>query len=73
LNIGETWLSEKETIPDSPTFEEEAWLFNDAKHCHADGNTAEQIADQWAAWELFSPSAYDSPPPHRYPDGRRCG
>jgi hypothetical protein len=63
MNIGETWLSEKETIPDSPTFEEAAWLFNDANTAIADGNTAEQIADQWAAWELFSPSAYDSPPP----------
>jgi hypothetical protein len=29
----------------------------------AAGYTAQQIADQWAAWELFSPSAYNSPPP----------
>jgi hypothetical protein len=63
MNIGETWTAEKESIPDSPTFEEAAWLFNDANTSIADDNTAEQIADQWAAWELFSASAYDSPPP----------
>src|ERR1019366_2359632 len=63
MNIGETWLAEKESIPGSSTFEEAAWLFNDANTAIAGGNTAQQIADQWAAWELFSPSAYNSPPP----------
>jgi hypothetical protein len=63
MNIGETWMAEKESIPGSSTFEEAAWLFNDANTSIADNNTAEQIADQWAAWELFSPSAYNSPPP----------
>ncbi|MGB0065521.1 MAG: PEP-CTERM sorting domain-containing protein [Terracidiphilus sp.] len=63
MNIGETWIAEKEFIPDSSTFEEATWLFNDANTAVADGNTAEQIADQWAAWELFSPSAYNSPAP----------
>jgi hypothetical protein len=63
MNIGETWIAEKESIPNSPTFEEGAWLFNDANTAIADNNTAEQIADQWAAWQLFSPSAYNSPPP----------
>lgn len=63
MNIGETWVAEKESIPNSPTFEEGAWLFNDANTAIADNNTAEQIADQWAAWELFSPSAFNSPPP----------
>ena len=63
MNIGETWIAEKESIPNSPTFEEGAWLFNDANTAIANNNTAEQIADQWAAWELFSPSAYNSPPP----------
>jgi hypothetical protein len=63
MNIGETWIAEKESIPGSSTFEEAAWLFNDANTAIADNNTAEQIADQWAAWELFSPSAYNNPPP----------
>jgi hypothetical protein len=63
MNIGETWIAEKESIPGSSTFEEGAWLFNDANTAIADNNTAEQIADQWAAWELFSPSAYNNPPP----------
>jgi hypothetical protein len=63
MNIGETWIAEKESIPDSSTFEEGAWLFNDANTAIADDNTAQQIADQWAAWELFSPSAYNNPPP----------
>jgi hypothetical protein len=57
MNIGETWIAEKEAIPDSPTFEEAAWLFNDANAAVAADNTTQQIADQWAAWELFSPSA----------------
>ena len=30
MNLGETWIAEKESISDSPTFEEAAWLFNDA-------------------------------------------
>jgi hypothetical protein len=63
MNVWETWIAEKESIPDSPTFEEAVWLFNDANTAIADGNTGQQIADQWAAWELFSPSAYNSPPP----------
>ena len=63
MNVGETWLAEKESIPNSSTFEEAAWLFNDANTAIAGGDTAKQIADQWAAWELFSPNAYNSPPP----------
>ena len=62
MNIGETWIAEKESIPGSSTFEEAAWLFNDANTSIADNNTAQQIADQWAAWELFSPSAYSTAP-----------
>ena len=30
MNLGETWTAEKESLPASPTFEEAAWLFNDA-------------------------------------------
>ena len=63
MNIGETWISEKESVPDSSTFEEAAWLFNDANTAIADDNTPEQIADQWAAWELFSGSADSTAPP----------
>ena len=63
MSLGETWKAEKESIPTSPTFEEAAWLFNDANAAVAANNTAQQIADQWAAWELFSPSAYNNPAP----------
>jgi hypothetical protein len=69
MNIGETWIAEKESIPDSSTFEEAVWLFNDANAAingtspYSSYSPSYQIADQWAAWELFSPSAYDSPPP----------
>jgi hypothetical protein len=87
MDIGETWTAVKQSIPDSPTFEEAVWLFNDANTAVADynaevaaanaatdpavaaedtalaaGYTTQQIADQWAAWELFAPSAYDNPP-----------
>ena len=63
MDIWETWTAEKENIPYTPQFEEAAWLFNDANTAIAQGNTAEQIADQWAAWELFDPSAYNNPAP----------
>ena len=63
MGIGETWIAEKELIPDSSTFEEAVWLFNDANTAVEAKDTAVQIADQWAAWELFSPSAYNSRPP----------
>jgi hypothetical protein len=62
MNLGETWIAEKESIPASSTFEEAVWLFNDANAAITAKDTAVQIADQWAAWELFSPSAYNSPP-----------
>jgi hypothetical protein len=63
MNLGETWIAEKENIPLSPTFEEAVWLFNDANTAIAQGDTARQIADQWAAWELFDSSAYNNPAP----------
>jgi hypothetical protein len=63
MNVGETWVAEKESIPASSTFEEAVWLFNDANTAVAAKDTAVQIADQWAAWELFSPSAYNNPAP----------
>jgi hypothetical protein len=63
MNLGETWRAEKESIPDSSTFKEAVWLFNDANAAVAAKDTAVQIADQWAAWELFSPSAYNNPAP----------
>jgi hypothetical protein len=62
MGLRETWTAEKENIPDSPTYEEAVWLFNDANTAIADGNTDEQIADQWAAWELFSSDAYSTAP-----------
>ncbi len=63
MDLGETWMAEDAYLPLNAEFEEAAWLFTDANTAISEGNTAEQIADQWAAWELFSPSAYDSPPP----------
>jgi hypothetical protein len=105
MNLEETWLAEKQSIPDSSTFEEAVWLFIDANTAVADYNaataaanaatalatadakagdttdaaaetaiaasysaiaavdTAQQIADQWAAWELFSQAAYTNPAP----------
>jgi len=68
MGLDETWIAEKESIPDSPTFEEAAWLFNDAnaavdgKSPYVSYNSSAQIADQWAAWELFSGSAYSTAP-----------
>jgi hypothetical protein len=48
----------------SGTLQEEAvWLFNDANVAIASGNTAKQIADQWAAWELFSTNAQKATAP----------
>ena len=43
--------------------EEAVWLFNDANAAVAAGNTAKQIADQWAAWELFSTNAQKATAP----------
>jgi hypothetical protein len=69
MDLGETWTAEKESIPDSPTFEEAAWLFNDANAAvngtspYSSYNSSAQIADQWAAWELFSGSADSTAPP----------
>jgi hypothetical protein len=69
MNIGETWTAEKESIPYSPTFEEAAWLFNDANAAvngtspYSSYSQSYQIADQWAAWELFSASADINAPP----------
>jgi len=66
MNIGETWIAEKELIPDSATFEEAAWLFNDANSAingtspYSSYSQSYQIADQWAAWELFSAVAADN-------------
>lgn len=62
MGIGETWTADEAYLPMTPEYEEAAWLFTDANTAIAAGNTAEQIADQWAAWELFSPSAYNNPP-----------
>jgi hypothetical protein len=69
MNLGETWTAEKENIPLSPTFEEAVWLFNDAnaaldgKSPYSSYSQSYQIADQWAAWELFDSSAYSTAPP----------
>ena len=68
MNLGETWIAEKESISDSPTFEEAAWLFNDANAAldgaspYSSYSQPYQIADQWAARELFSQSAYSTAP-----------
>jgi hypothetical protein len=63
MNLGETWIAEDAYLPTTPEYEEAAWLFTDSNTAVAQGNTAQQIADQWAAWELFSPSAYTNPAP----------
>ena len=63
MSMGETWTAEKEHIPYIPVFEEAAWLFNDANDAIANNDAARQIADQWAAWELFDPNAYNNPAP----------
>jgi hypothetical protein len=68
MDIWETWTAEKEVIPDSPTFEEAVWLFNDANAAingtspYTSYSPSYQIADQWAAWELFSSDAYSTAP-----------
>jgi hypothetical protein len=65
MNLGETWHAMDEVLPLTPQFEEAAWLFTDANIALAlptpDHNR--QIADQWAAWELFDPAAYSNPAP----------
>jgi hypothetical protein len=69
MSLGETWEAEEEYIPSSSSFEEAAWLFNDANAAvngtfpYSSYNSSAQIADQWAAWELFSGSAYGTAPP----------
>jgi hypothetical protein len=56
IYFGESWTATI-TTASTPLQEEAEWLFNDANAAIAAGNTAKQIADQWAAWELFSTNA----------------
>ena len=39
MNLGETWIAEKESIPDSSTYKEAVWLFNDANAAIAASST----------------------------------
>jgi hypothetical protein len=62
MSVGESWTATVETI--STTAQEEAaWLLNDAETAVKGNNTALQIADQWAAWELFSTNAANNANP----------
>ena len=59
---GESWTATITAV--SGQLQEEAvWLFNDDNAAIAAGNTAKQIADQWAAWELFSTNAQNETAP----------
>lgn len=50
---GESWTATTTAV--SGQLQEEAvWLFNDDNAAIAAGDTARQIADQWAAWGLFA-------------------
>jgi hypothetical protein len=61
-SIGERWVAVIESVT-TPDQEEAAWLFNDANAAIAAGNTTLQIADQWAAWEIFSTNAQNATAP----------
>jgi len=62
IYLGESWTATS-TIASTPQQKEAEWLFNDANAAIAAGNTARQIADQWAAWELFSTNAQKATAP----------
>jgi hypothetical protein len=47
------------TAPSGQLQEEAVWLFNDDNAAIAAGNQVKQIADQWAAWELFATDTAD--------------
>lgn len=60
--FGESWTATVTPIT-TPLQEEAAWLFNDDNAAISAGDTARQIDDQWAAWELFSTNAQNATPP----------
>jgi hypothetical protein len=62
ISFGESWTATI-TTASTPLEKEAVWLFNDANAAIAAGKTAEQIADQWAAWELFSTNAQKATAP----------
>ncbi|MFY9854670.1 MAG: PEP-CTERM sorting domain-containing protein [Terracidiphilus sp.] len=62
ISFGESWTATI-TAPSGPLQEEAVWLFNDDNAAIAAGDTAQQIADQWAAWELFSTNAQNETAP----------
>jgi hypothetical protein len=62
ISIGESWYATIAAIT-TPQEKEAAWLFNQANLAIAEGNTALQIDDQWAAWEIFSTNAQNATPP----------
>jgi hypothetical protein len=53
IQFGESWEAAITAVT-TPKQEEAAWLFNDANIAISEGNTALQIDDQFAAWELFA-------------------
>ncbi|MGA3012352.1 MAG: PEP-CTERM sorting domain-containing protein [Terracidiphilus sp.] len=62
VSQGESWTATITSV--SGQLQEEAvWLFNDDNAAIAAGNTAKQIDDQWAAWQLFSKTAQNATPP----------
>ncbi len=60
--FGESWTATT-TAASGQLQEEAVWLFNDDNVAIAAGDTARQIADQWAAWELFSKNAQNAAAP----------
>jgi len=62
ISMGESWNATITPI-ETPEMEEAAWLFNAANNALLAGNTTDQIADQWAAWEIFSVNAQNAAPP----------
>jgi len=69
MDLNETWNAIDEVLPSYPAYEEAAWLLNDANAAvngtspYTSYSQYYQIADQWAAWELFSGEAYTNPAP----------
>ena len=62
ITNGESWTATITAV--SGQLQKEAvWLFNDDNAAIAAGDTARQIDDQWAAWELFSTNAKNATQP----------
>ena len=62
ISQGESWTATITAVSGQQQ-EEAVWLFNDDNAAIAAGNTAKQIDDQWAAWEVFFPANPTTPNP----------